>query len=335
MRIIAIIFALSVSVFALADAAPAKPPFPVFVQSLKQRLEHDGFSAHLVNEAFEGVRYYHRTVYKSKHQPEVKLTLQGYLKHMMVPGRISAGYEYMQQHAALLKQVEARYHVQGKYVVALLGLESSYGRVEGHFPEISTLATLIYDSPRSTYFYKELRYALKIVQRGDVDFKDLKGSWAGAMGQPQFMPTHYYDYAVDFNHDGKKDIWHSTPDVLGSIAYSLHRYGWEYKKPIVMPVRFKSRVPYSLLGTRHHFPVAFWLQRGLVADQDVSAYKREQVSVVKLGDQFFMLFKNYSVLFAWNHSIYYVITVKHLANVISLPKAQVNAYLESNYHQSL
>lgn len=334
MRIILVLM-LTLIGFAYAADAQAKPPFPIFIESLKKRLEHDGFSADLVNEAFQNVRYYHRTVYKSNHQPELKLTLEGYMKHMLVPGRISNGYFYMQDNAAILKAVEQKYHVRGRFIVALLGMESSYGKVQGEFPEVSTLATLIYDSPRSTYFYKELRYALKIVERGDATFAELKGSWAGAMGQPQFMPTHYYDYAVDFNHDGKKDIWHSTSDVLGSIGYSLHRYGWQYKMPAIIPVKFNSRVPWPLFGMNHEFPVDFWIQRGAESAQALKPYGRLQASVIQVDHQFFMVFKNYRILYAWNHSVYYVMAALKLAHLISLPKDQVNAYIEKNFHEKI
>jgi len=303
----------------MTSVDPAK--FNQFVVQLKARLEKDGFSKPLVDQAFANVRYIKRAIYKQSHQPEMKLTLDGYLKHMMVPGRISYGRYYMKKHAKLLQAITAKYQVEPQYVVALLGLESSYGRVQGAFPEISALTTLLYDNNRSRYFYKELTYAMKMLQRHDVTPEEMKGSWAGAMGQPQFMPTHYYDYAVDFNHNGRKDIWNDTPDVLASIAYSLHRYGWEYKQPVVIPVTLTRNFKQSLLGWNHIYRAETCLKSGVQLPKGVTVDPKAPVSIVNIGEGKFMIFKNFRILHDWNRSRYYVMAVVELAKLISQPES--------------
>lgn len=337
MRIIllAILLLVSPCCFAIdASAAQANPQdFNQLVLTLKQRLQQQGFSKAFLNKAFANVYYIKRTIVKDKHQPEVKLTLPAYLKHMMVPGRIRLGYEYMQKNQAILKRVEQRYHVSGQYVVALLGLESSYGRVTGRYPEISTLVTLIYNGHRAHYFYKELTYALKIVRRGDASLDDLKGSWAGAMGQPQFMPTHYYDYAVDFDGKGKKDIWHNTADVLGSIAYSLHRYGWQYKMPIAIEVRLHRKFSAKNMSLHVQHSVDYWLQHGVNSASKLRPYLGKQASLLMIGGHSFLTFKNFEILHHWNRSALYVMAVVKLAEMVNMSPAQCHSWLEKQLHQ--
>lgn len=330
-RILIVFLFFALTQLGLADINTNPKGFINFIAQLKRQLHRDGYSKPFLNKAFANVHYIHRTIFKDKHQPEIKLTLQGYLKHMMVPGRIRAGYAYMQEHRALLQRVEQRYHVGAQYVVALLGLESSYGRVTGQYPEVSTLATLIYDGHRSHYFYKELNYALKIVQRGDANFSDLKGSWAGAMGQPQFMPTHYYDYAVDFDGKGKKDIWHNTADVLGSIAYSLHRYGWQYKKPVAIEAHLTKPIPKNMLGLNVEHTAAYWLKRGVKPVTSVKKLMAEKTSLLEIGGKDFLVFKNFEILHHWNRSKFYVMAVRELAKMISMSPTQYQTWL----HQQL
>lgn len=328
-RIMIALFCVLLTSLSLADTN--QQPFPLFVKQLKQRLHNDGFTNPFLARAFKNVYYIHRTIYKDKHQPEVKLNLQGYLKHMMVPGRIIYGHRYMKKNQALLLKVQKRYQVSAKYIVALLGLESSYGRVTGKYPEVSTLVTLIYNGHRARYFYKELTYALKIVQRGDASFGDLKGSWAGAMGQPQFMPTHYFDYAVDFSGNGKKDIWTNRADVLASIAYSLHRYGWQYMQPVVIEVKLPARFDKSKLKFKNIHSISYWLKQGVKPLASVKKLMDDQVSVLAIGEKNFMIFKNFHILYHWNRSKYYVMAVVKLADLINLPGTQYKVWLNQQH----
>ena len=175
-------------------------------------------------------------------QPEHRLTYPQYLSTRAGGGRIPAGQQRYQKYNGLLQNIGQKYGVDPCVVVALWGMESSYGNFMGDFPTIQALATLAYDSPRPGVFRQELLDALHMVKDGDVSISQFKGEWAGASGQCQFLPSSWYKYAVDYDGNGKKDIWTSVPDVLASIANYLHVHGWEAGQPRTIAVQLPAKL---------------------------------------------------------------------------------------------
>jgi membrane-bound lytic murein transglycosylase B len=185
-----------------------------------------GISQQTLNEAFASTEPIDRVIELDRKQPESTMTLEEYLQKVVSAQRISQGKELYSENRALLDQISAEYGVPGNYIVALWGIETNYGNNTGGFSIVDSLATLAYDGRRSEYFRGELINALKIIDADHIDAIDMDGSWAGAMGQCQFMPSSFLSYAVDYNHDGKRDIWNTQEDVFASIANYLHSSGW-------------------------------------------------------------------------------------------------------------
>ncbi len=185
-----------------------------------------GISQSVLDKAFADVEPIDRVIELDHAQPEVKYTLAQYLHHVISQQKINMGRRLYKENRSLLEDVAAKYDVQPKYIVALWGIESNFGNNTGGFDIIPALATLAYDGRRSSYFRAELLNALRIAQTENINPAEMTGSWAGAMGQCQFMPTSFLRYAVDYSGDGKRDIWTNRADVFASIANYLHTEGW-------------------------------------------------------------------------------------------------------------
>jgi membrane-bound lytic murein transglycosylase B len=167
-----------------------------------------------------------RIIELDRSQPEFKLTLKQYLDRIVSDKTVWDGRRLYREHRDLLKKIGDQYGVEPQYIVALWGIETRYGRITGGYPVIAALATLAYDGRRSAFFRAELIRALKILEEGHIALEDMDGSWAGAMGQVQFMPSSFVTYAVDYDGDGRTDIWDNVPDALASAANYLSKSGW-------------------------------------------------------------------------------------------------------------
>ena len=191
---------------------------------------------------------------RDRRQPEGRLTFRDYNRRVLSPTRIERGRALMREHQALLERVAADYGVQPRFIVALWGIESNYGSFTGEFPVIGALATLAYEGRRAAFFRKELLQALRIVDQGDVTPAQMMGSWAGAMGQSQFMPSSYLARAVDYDRDGRRDIWTSPPDVFASIANYLAKAGWNdrhtWGRQVLIPDQRRRMRPGSTSSSR-------------------------------------------------------------------------------------
>ncbi len=212
-----------------AEAAPAtkRPPFKEWLAAFKAEAIGAGISQKIVDEAFVNVTVDETVIEADKNQPEFKVTLDDYLSKRVTERRIALGREALKTHREALRQVSEAYGVQPRFIVAIWGVETNFGGFTGNRSIIQSLTTLAYDPRRDAYFRKELLAALKILDEGHVSLANMTGSWAGAMGQPQFMPTSFNAYAVDFDKDGRRDIWNTPIDVFASIANYLKRYGWD------------------------------------------------------------------------------------------------------------
>ncbi len=232
---ICVVFTLFVAACATTNAQePAAkaegPTFQEFIQSVRAEAEGKGISAETLNAAFADVQELRRVVTSDRSQPEVEMTFDRYATLLVTESNVSVGQARYKEHRALLNEIEEKYGVQGRFIMAFWGMETRYGSITGDIPVVSAVATLAYDKRRSAFFKEQLMAVLTMLDKDYIDLPTLKGSWAGAMGQPQFIPTSYLAYAVDYDGDGHRDIWNSKADTFASIANYLAQHGWDNQK---------------------------------------------------------------------------------------------------------
>ncbi|HSK40595.1 MAG TPA: lytic murein transglycosylase, partial [Arenibaculum sp.] len=219
------VFALLVLGWSAGNAGAATD-FAAWVGDLRREAVGRGISTCVLDAALHGVAPLPRVIELDRKQPERTITFARYLDRVVTPARVRRGRALHAEHRALLEEIGHRYGVQPRFIVALWGIETDFGRNTGGFDVIAALATLAYDGRRSAYFRSELLDALEILEQGHVRPEAMKGSWAGAMGQCQFMPSSFRRYAVDADGDGRRDIWSTLPDVFASTANYLGQAGW-------------------------------------------------------------------------------------------------------------
>ncbi len=200
--------------------------FGQWLDGVREEALKRGIRPDTVKQALDGIEPVSQILERDHAQAEFTLSTQQYFDRRLTRETLTTAKQSARQHHELLLRVQKAFGVPPRYLIAVWGLESNFGRFSGVRPVIPTLATLAFDQRRSAFFREELFNALLVVDRGYIDLPALKGSWAGAMGQPQFMPSSFYTYAVDFTGEGRRDIWTSVPDVLASIANYLARSGW-------------------------------------------------------------------------------------------------------------
>ena len=254
-------------------------------------------------------------------QPEFTTALWDYLAALVDSRRIAQGRERMQTHAALLSQVQARTGVDAATVVAVWGVESDYGQNFGQRSLLQSLGTLACFGRRQTFFRGELFEVLKIVQRGDVRAEDLKGSWAGAFGHTQFMPSTYPRIAVDFDGDGRRDLVGSIPDALGSTANYLVKSGWRTGEPWGYEVTLPSNFNTALAGRTNRRALSEWQAMGVTrvngGDIDLPANSRAAVLIpTGINGPAFLVFKNYDAIYSYNAAESYALAISLLSNAL-------------------
>jgi membrane-bound lytic murein transglycosylase B len=256
-------------------------------------------------------------------QPEHKITFATYRKNILAISRIKRGKLLYAEHKKLLNQVTERYGVAGKYLVALWAIESSFGSQKGNFSVLRSLATLAYEGRRAELFRTELLAALKIIESGDSTAENLKGSWAGAMGQCQFMPSTYLHYAVDGDADGVRDIWDNEADVFASMANYLKHEGWQAKIGWGIAVQVRKKLPETLVGiAQKGKTLGAWQKLGVklkkgsvLAAPATRLYYLVQPDGAK-GTSY-LVTDNYKAVMRWNHSTYFATAVGLLADSIA------------------
>lgn len=200
--------------------------FGSWLEDFKREVVAEGFSGNMVDSALAGVSYDRTIIARDRGQKVFRLSFEKFSARLVTPSRLARGRDLLRRHAGLFQQIEARFGVPGPVLVAIWGLETGYGADNGQFRTMQALATLAYDCRRSAQFTDELADALRIVQRGDMSPAQMRGDWAGEIGQTQFMPSSYLKYAVDFDGDGRRDLIRSTADALASTANFLRGNGW-------------------------------------------------------------------------------------------------------------
>ncbi|MFY9837488.1 MAG: lytic murein transglycosylase [Xanthobacteraceae bacterium] len=213
-----------------ASAAPCGGDFATWLQGAKQEAAAQGVSQRTIQSALGSVTYDPGIIARDHAQGVFRQSFDQFAGRM-VPPRLVRGRRLLQQYGAVLSRIEQQYGVPGAVIVAIWGLETDFGADNGHFPTIRSLATLAYDCRRPDKFRGELIAALQIVDRGDMSPAEMRGAWAGEIGQTQFLPSSYLKFAVDYNGDGRRDLIHEVPDVLASTANYLKGYGWQRGQP--------------------------------------------------------------------------------------------------------
>ncbi|MFX0542514.1 lytic murein transglycosylase [Roseovarius sp. S4756] len=292
--------------------------FRQWLLGLRSRAATAGIRKNTLDAALSGALYDSGIVQLDRNQSEFSKQIWDYLDTAVSPSRVANGRDAISRHGAALRDIEQRYGVEKEVVAAIWGLESAYGAVRGDKPLIASLATLAYDGRRGDFFEEELLAALKILQSGDVAPTAMTGSWAGAMGHTQFMPSSYLAHAVDFTGDGRRDIWSDDPtDALASTAAYLKSFGWRHGQPWGVEVRLPDsfdpvRARRSLMQSPD-----VWAAEGIrdIRGRTVPNHGRASILLPGgAGGPAFMIFDNFEVLERYNKADAYVIGVGHLSD---------------------
>ena len=292
--------------------------FAIWLQDLRAEAVALGIRPQTLDTALAGLQPLARVIELDRKQPEDTLTYAQYFERTLPASRVQKGLRLLNEHRALLQEIGAKYGIPPGLIVALWGIETDFGRMTGNFSVLASLATLAYDGRRSALFRRELLEALKIVDAGHVRPEAMIGSWAGAMGQNQFMPSSFMQYAVDYDGDGRRDIWTTLADVFASTANYLASSGWRARETwghrVVLPAGFdgaahggqssKNLADWQALGVRRADGGAFPPGLNLVA------------LVLPSGatSPAFLVYQNYQVLLKWNRSQYFALTVGQFAD---------------------
>ncbi len=303
-------------------AMPSVPNagFDAWVEGFRSRAAARGIAPATLDRAFRGVGFLPGVVERDRNQTEFTRTVEDYLSIAASDERVAKGRAALARHAAVLAQIEARFGVEARVVTAVWGLESFYGERRGSVPVISALATLAYDGRRGAFFESQLTAALRILQNGDISADRMTGSWAGAMGHTQFIPTSYLAYAVDFTGDGRRDIWSDDPtDALASAAAYLSRSGWTRGQPWGLEVEVPAGYA-GPVGRGAARGVADWRAAGLRAAGGGAIPDHGAASLIRPagpGGPGFLLFRNFGVILRYNNSENYALGVGHLSDRIA------------------
>ncbi len=289
-----------------------------WIDRFRSRAHAAGISDATFDRAFRGLRYNRDVIDKDRNQSEFVKPIWEYLDRAVSDKRIENGRAALRQHRRLLDRIEATYGVEREVVVAVWGLESSYGDNRGDIPVIEALATLAYDGRRGRFFEGQLIDALKIIQSGDIAPRNFTGSWAGAMGHTQFIPSSYLAFAVDFDRDGRRDIWSDDPaDALASTAAYLARSGWVTGRPWGVEVALPQGFDYSRTGDKVQRPVSDWQALGVrLADGRALPDHGAGSLLLPAGARgaAFLIFHNFHAIERYNAADAYVIAIGHLSD---------------------
>jgi membrane-bound lytic murein transglycosylase B len=326
---VAICFLSGVATAGTQDLPAAPPqPFETWLAEVKAEALTRGIRAEVLEAAFADMKPVEQILERDRTQAEFALDLTSYLKRRLTRHAVQTAQKMHAQYHDLLVAVGKKYGVQPRIITAVWGLESNFGRFAGVRPTIPALATLAYDPRRATLFRKELFSALEIVNRGDIELEHLKGSWAGALGQPQFMPSTYLEFAQDFDGDGRRDIWASQADVFASVAHYLKEHGWSdgatWGREVKLAKGAKTRIdalPRRTEGCRAERalttprPLKEWTKLGVrtTAGTTLPASAIDG-SIVTDGSRYFLVYKNYEALLAYNCATSYAISLGMLSD---------------------
>ena len=320
------LFIVTVSLFVSVLTSPAQSAdspqrFGEWLADFRTEALAKGISQPTLDEAFNGLKPIRRVIELDRNQPEFTLTFSEYLNRVIPQSRVVRGRKKFEEHRRLLAEISQRYGVQSRFLVSLWGIETDFGRSTGGFPVIGATATLAYDGRRSKFFRNELLHALRILENGHIAASEMKGSWAGAMGQIQFMPSSFHNFAVDYHGDGRIDIWDDPGDVFASAANYLSKSGWVANQIWGREVRLPRPFNQRLAGGKTRMRLSNWQALGVRRPngQDLPRKPDLMASVVVpdgIEGKTFIVYNNYRVILKWNASDFFGLAVGILADRI-------------------
>ncbi len=295
--------------------------FRACVMELEEEVVAQGVSRETARSTLDDVRYQPRVIELDRRQPEFTEDFGTYLERRVTPERVTRGRELLSEHRELLEEISAEFEVAPQYLVALWGMETNFGTFFGRMPVIDSLATLACDERRSDFFTGQLVAAVQIIEEDAISRERMEGSWAGAMGHVQFMPTVFLDYAVDHDGDGRRDLWESLPDAMASAANFLRGIGWEPGYRWGREVRLPADFPFHEAGLDETRSLKEWRELGITRTDGVPvpSLDLEASLLLPAGHRgpAFLVYENFRVIMRWNPSQHYALAVGHLADRIA------------------
>lgn len=325
-----------VNVASLEQAFPKETrtsaQFPAYVEALKLKAAQLGYKQETIDFAFSEAHFIERVIKSDRNQPEKKITLDVYLPRIVTNGRLNQGAKLYQENQETLEKISTKYGVPANYIVALWGLESGFGKVQGKEDVVSALATLAFEGRREELFARQLMAALEIIEAGHIpQGQRLKGSWAGAMGQTQFMPSSFLTYAADGNGDGKIDIWNTQEDAFASAANYLATEGWKSGLPwgeqVTLSVDFNQQL--EGIKSEQKKTVAQWKALGVQLPANSQLNDAMPVWLIIPDDDLhrsYLVTQNFRTIMHWNSSYFFALSIVTMADGVankinSLPNA--------------
>jgi membrane-bound lytic murein transglycosylase B len=312
-----------------APVEEPRPEFSEFVAKLKEQAVAQGVTPATVEAAFANLEPLEIVVERDRSQPEVELTIDQYVSRRLTRAFVRTATERKREHRADLGAIAKKYGVSSSLVVAIWGMESNFGRFTGTRPTVQALATLAWEGRRRAFFTTELINALQILDKGYIELDQMKGSWAGAMGQTQFMPSSYLAHAQDYDGDGRRDIWKTLPDVFASIANYMIAYGWkddelwgrEVRVPAGGATKLAASVGFRQSGCRAAreltVPIALakWQSMGVRTASGAALPKvARSASLLRAGKKSYLVYSNYDSLLGYNCAHAYALAVGLLSD---------------------
>ncbi|MBM4440017.1 MAG: lytic murein transglycosylase [Candidatus Rokubacteria bacterium] len=330
--LLAVAVAIAVAVL-VTPAAAQQPRFDDWLDALLAEARSRGYSDELLQQTLAGLTPLERVLAADRTQAESVLTFEEYVRRRITPDIVRRGRELAYEHAELLQRVHEAYGVPPPVILSIWANESRFGRWSGDVPVFQSLATLAWNPRRARFFRGELFDALAMVKAGHIDAASMLGSWAGAMGQPQFMPSSYLAYAVDFDGDGRRDIWASHADTFASIANYLKRHGWRggerWGREVELTADADTRATRSvkprrdgcraMRDMRGPATLATWQKLGVRlpgGDDLPNAPARDEAALIRAGRRRFLVHDNYDAILRYNCAQHYALTVAILADRI-------------------
>ncbi len=323
--ILAVLFLSLPSLPAISQAdqpsAAQSRAFDAWVAGFKNRAMAAGIQSRVFDRAFRDVSLNTRVIELDQFQPEFTKPIWEYLDTAVSDTRIRDGQQNLRAKRNLLNRISRQYGVQPEVLAAIWGLESNYGQNRGSFSVIEALATLAFDGRRQRFGETQLIAALQILQSGDISAANMLGSWAGAMGHTQFIPTSYRAYAVDWNNDGKRNIWANNPaDALASAANYLNEFGWHNGDPWGLEVVLPNGFDYALADVKNKQPIAYWNRLGVRSAAGARLPDYGEAALLLPaggGDPVFAIFHNFDVIMRYNNAVSYALAVGNLSDRIA------------------
>jgi lytic murein transglycosylase len=303
---------------ALAQRCPGPAGFNQWLQDFKQQAIAEGISPQTVSAALNGVTYDPRTIARDRAQGVFAQDFLTFMGRMVSNNRMSVGKAMLQKYASVFKRIEQQYGVPGPVLVAYWGLETDFGKVMGNMESIRSLATLSYDCRRPEEFRDELMNALRVIDRGDLRPQQMRGPAHGEVGQFQFQPSTYYNYAVDYDGDGRRDLVRSAPDSLASAANYIASKGWQPGQPWLEEVVVPNNLPWDQADVTIQRPRLFWSRYGVTYrdGRPVPADNQPTALLLPMGRDgpAFLAYPNFiNVYLDWNNSLVYSTTAAYYA----------------------